>query len=213
VYRNYGNLNVKRLFLAGLQCIGPDLTSLPNSPDQQVATAIDAVRARTDWQVVLDALPVPVYTTDPSGLVTYWNQACVAFAGRRPEVGRDRWCVTWQIYTTEGERLPHDRCPMAEAIQRRRAVRDEVAIALRPDGSRRAFTPYPTPLFNDVGGLIGAVNVLVDVTAEQVDVLEEQAVLCKRLSGATSDRSTTEALAKMSKGYAATAAALRVKKD
>ena len=32
-------------------------------------------------------------------------------------------------------------------FREKREVRGEVAIAMRPDGSRRAFTPYPTPLF------------------------------------------------------------------
>ena len=56
---------------------------------------------------------------------------------------------------------------MAQAIREERAIRGAVAIAMRPDGTRRAFTPYPTPLFDDDGKLIGAVNMLIDVTAEQ----------------------------------------------
>ena len=38
------------------------------------------------------------------------------------------------------------------------------AIAERPDGGRVSFVPYPTPLRDSGGRLIGAVNVLVDVT-------------------------------------------------
>jgi signal transduction histidine kinase len=43
-------------------------------------------------------------------------------------------------------------------------VRGFTAIAERPDGSRVDFQPYPTPLYDRGGRLIGAVNVLVDVT-------------------------------------------------
>ena len=99
------------------------------------------------------------------GNVTYWNRACVDFAGREPQLGQDRWCVTWKLYTMAGEPLAHDACPMAVAIKQQRIVRDAVAIAERPDGSRRAFTPYPTPLFDEDGALKGAVNMLIDVTA------------------------------------------------
>ena len=37
-------------------------------------------------------------------------------------------------------------------------------MAERPDGERRTFTPYPTPLFDEEGRLTGAVNMLVDIT-------------------------------------------------
>ncbi|MGI8704700.1 MAG: PAS domain-containing protein [Sphingomicrobium sp.] len=178
-------------------------------PQQYLDTALDALRNGEDWRSVLDELPVPVYTTDADGLVTYWNQACVDFAGREPRLGQDRWCVTWKIYTTTGDFLPHDQCPMADAIRTRTAVRGEVAIAIRPDESRRAFTPYPTPLFDSAGNLSGAVNMLIDVSDEQAGALVEQAARCKRLARATNDGQASEILANMAHGYAATAAALR----
>ncbi|MFP5329720.1 MAG: PAS domain-containing protein [Alphaproteobacteria bacterium] len=162
-----------------------------------------------DWRASLDALPVPVYTTDADGAVTYWNRACVEFAGREPELGQDRWCVTWQLYTTSGEPLPHSECPMAEAIRTRSEVRDKVAIAVRPDGSRRAFTPYPTPLFGKDGAFVGAVNLLIDVSEEQAEALAEQASRCRRLRQATTDPQAAQILDEMAKGYAENAAALR----
>ena len=145
----------------------------PN-PQSYLDTAVSALSNEPDWRVVLDALPVPVYTTDADGAVTYWNRACAEFAGREPRLGQDKWCVTWQLFTTTGEPLPHDQCPMAEALRERREVRGTVAIALRPDGSRRAFTPYPTPLFGKDGELTGAVNLLIDVSAEQAGALADR---------------------------------------
>jgi PAS domain S-box-containing protein len=38
------------------------------------------------------------------------------------------------------------------------------AIAERPDGTRVPFIPYPTPLFDATGRLIGGVNTLVDIS-------------------------------------------------
>ncbi|HET9810796.1 MAG TPA: PAS domain-containing protein [Sphingomicrobium sp.] len=177
-------------------------------PEQLLETALNALRDG-EWRAVLDALPAPVYTTDPDGAVTYWNQACVNFAGREPQLGSDRWCVTWQLYTMDGEFMPHDQCPMAEAVKTRKEVRDQVAIAMRPDGSRRAFAPYPTPLFDESGAFSGAVNLLIDVSEEQADGLSEQAVRCKRLSRAMSDSDAARILDTMSKDYEATASALR----
>src|SRR6476469_9285740 len=126
--------------------------------ERHLDTALTALSTAADPYAVLSQLPVPIYLTDAEGAVTYWNQACIDFAGRVPQLGEDRWCVTWRLYTTTGERLPHDQCPMAEAIRDQREVRGKIAIAMRPDGSRRAFLPYPTPLLDQKGGLKGAVN-------------------------------------------------------
>jgi len=176
--------------------------------DQIVETALTACRGGGEWRSALDALPAPVYTTDSEGGVTYWNQACVDFAGREPKLGSDRWCVTWELYTMTGERLPHAECPMAEAVLQRLAVRGKMAIALRPDGSRRAFQAYPTPLFDGDGNFEGAVNILIDVTREQAVELADQAARCKRLARATTDKDASEILAGMAARYSATAASL-----
>jgi PAS domain S-box-containing protein len=53
---------------------------------------------------------------------------------------------------------------MAIAIREKRAVRGMEAIAERPDGTRIPFEPYPTPIFDSSGALIGAVNMLIDLT-------------------------------------------------
>lgn len=168
-----------------------------HDPERLLNTALDAVTANPKSSALLDELPVPIYTTDAAGKVTYWNHACVEFAGRKPELGRDRWCVTWQLYSTTGDRLTPEECPMAKAIKNRRPVRDTIAIAERPDGSRIAFRPYPTPLFDDAGELTGAVNMLIDVTDEQSEALRDQAERCRRLADATYDRSTSKVLADM----------------
>ncbi len=178
-------------------------------PQDYLDTALDALGSDRDWTGVLGDLPVPFYTTDAEGLVTYCNPACADFAGREPRLGEDRWCVTWQILTTDGERLPHDQCPMADAIRSRKPVRSKVAIAIRPDGSRRAFAPYPTPLFDDVGELSGAVNMLVDVSDEQSEALDVKASRCRRLARATLDRDTSRILGEMARDYENSAASLR----
>ena len=173
--------------------------------EEYLETAMDALATGDVCHSLLDRLPVPIYTTDAEGAVTYWNRACVEFAGREPQLGEDRWCVTWKIYTATGDPLPHDQCPMAQAIRERREVRGKVAIALRPDGSRRAFIPYPTLLYDDAGNLTGAVNMLIDVSAEHADVLAEQAERCRRLADATYDRQTCSVLSAMAEEFARTA--------
>lgn len=178
-------------------------------PEDLLDMALTAVANGNGFAAVLDQIPVPIYITDADGRVTYWNRACIDFAGREPQLGSDRWCVTWRLYTMDGEALPHDQSPMAIALKTRTAIRQKVAIAMRPDGSRVAFRPYPTPIFNAAGELDGAINMLVDVSAEQAEALKEQARRCRRLAGATTDREAGEILRSMAKGYNATAEALR----
>jgi PAS domain S-box-containing protein len=184
-----------------------------NQPDQILETALNALAANPECRAVLDELPAPVYTTDNEGRVTYWNRACVEFAGREPVLGHDRWCVTWQLYTTSGERLAHEDCPMAQSIRERRPIRDAIAIAERPDGSRAAFRPYPTPLFDDHGNFTGAVNMLIDVTREQSEALARQAERCRRLADAMYNRETSDVLTSMAERFDQTADALKAKRS
>src|SRR5471030_2118300 len=115
--------------------------------DEILHSAIAAVEQATDdFHAALEALQAPIYVTDAEGVITYFNPACIGFAGRTPAVGKDRWCVTWKLYTDDGAFLPHDQCPMAVAIVERRPVRGVSAVAERPDGTRVNFMPFPTPL-------------------------------------------------------------------
>lgn len=113
---------------------------------------------------VLNALPAAVYTTDALGRITFYNEACVAFSGRRPTIGADAWCVSWRLYWPDGAPMAHEECPMAVALKEGREIRGAEAVAERPDGTRIVFTPYPTLLRNAAGEITGAVNMLVDIT-------------------------------------------------
>ncbi len=113
---------------------------------------------------LLEALPAAVYTTDAAGRITFYNQAAAELWGCRPALGSDRWCGLWKLYWPDGRPMPHDQCPMAVAIKENRAIRGSEAVAERPDGTRVALLPYPTPLRDQAGNLIGAVNMLVDIT-------------------------------------------------
>jgi PAS domain S-box-containing protein len=116
---------------------------------------------------ILDALPSPIYTTDAEGRITFFNREAALLAGREPELGKDKWCVSWRLHSADGQPLPHDQCPMALALKEKRPIRGMEAVAERPDGTRVPFMPHPTPLFDEAGNLTGAVNMLVDVSAQR----------------------------------------------
>jgi PAS domain S-box-containing protein len=113
---------------------------------------------------LLEALPVAIYMTDPAGYVTYCNAAAVALWGLNPEPGISRYCGSWKLYHPDGTLLQHDQCQMATALRYKKPIRGAEAIAERPDGTRVPFIPFPTPLFDTSGALIGGVNMLVDIT-------------------------------------------------
>jgi PAS domain S-box-containing protein len=151
-------------------------------------------RGDTDFRQVLDLLPAAVYITDTVGLITYYNEAAVALWGQHPKLGQSEWCGSWKLYWPDGRPLPHDQCPMALALREKRPIMGMEAIAERPDGIRVPFIPYPTPLFDKSGELIGAVNMLVDITdrkrAEEnaqrlASIVEfsDDAIVAKNLSG------------------------------
>jgi PAS domain S-box-containing protein len=142
-------------------------------PDAGDGAALDEQQFRD----LLQALPAAIYTTDATGRITFFNQACIEFAGRPPKIG-DMWCVTWKLFWPDGTPLRHEDCPMAVALKENRAVRDVEAVAERPDGSRICFMPYPTPLRDSSGSLIGAVNMLVDITSRKQ--AEERMMLLTR---------------------------------
>jgi len=113
---------------------------------------------------ILEALPVAVYITDAEGRITFYNQAAADLWGHRPKLGTDFWCGSWRLYWPDGTPMAHHECPMATAIKEGRPIRDIEAVLERPDGARVPFRPYPTPLKDESGRVIGAINLLIDAT-------------------------------------------------
>jgi two-component system CheB/CheR fusion protein len=151
-------------------------------------------RGDSYFRQVLDLLPAAVYITNAAGLITYYNEAAAAMWGHHPQLGLSEWCGSWKLYWPDGRSLPHDQCPMALALREKRPIRGMEAVAERPDGIRVPFIPYPTPLYDASGELIGAVNMLVDITdrkrAEQyaqrlASIVEfsDDAIVAKDLDG------------------------------
>jgi PAS domain S-box-containing protein len=146
------------------------------------------------FREMIDALPVAIYTTDAEGYITHFNPAASRFSGRTPELGTDRWCVSWKLYRPDGTPLPHDQCPMAVSLKEGREVHGPETILERPDGTRVCFVAYATLCRDDAGKILGSINMLVDVTdrkrreeaiARLAAIVEssDDAIVSKDLSG------------------------------
>ena len=126
------------------------------------------------FRELLQALPAAIYTTDAAGRITFFNEAAAELWGRRPEIGTSEFCGSWKLYWPDGRPLPHGECAMAVALKEQRAIRGMEAVAERPDGTLVHAATYPTPLFDNAGTLIGAVNMLVDISDRKRADLDAQ---------------------------------------
>jgi hypothetical protein len=68
--------------------------------------------------------------------------------------------------------MPLDDCPTEILLKEGRIVRGREAILERADGIRIPIVPYPTPLLDDVGAVVGVVNMTVDITERKRAELE-----------------------------------------
>lgn len=121
------------------------------------------------YQRMVDALPTPAYTCNASGRITSFNPAAERLWGRAPRLNdaQDLYCGSFRLYTPTGEPLAHDACWMARSLHEDAAFIERKAIIERPDGLRRQVLAHVNPIHDDTGRLLGAINVLIDVTERE----------------------------------------------
>ena len=64
--------------------------------------------------------------------------------------------------------MPLDECPMVRTLKEGRAILNQEIIVEHPDGEKRNILPHPQPIFNSSGKLIGAMNMLMDITEKKI---------------------------------------------
>lgn len=168
--------NLEPLVSAGGQIVGA-LNCLQNVTH----LVADAPRGANDdeqlFHQLLEALPAAVYTTDAEGRLTFFNTAASTFWGRRPQLGMDQYCGAWRLFWPDGTPMRHDQFPIAVALREGRESRGEEGVAERPDGTRVPFLAHATPLRDGRGGVVGAVNMLIDISAHKHSEEQQQALI------------------------------------
>jgi PAS domain S-box-containing protein len=127
---------------------------------------VPAPWGEVEFRRLLEKLPAGAYTCDPDGLITYYNQRAVELWGRPPKLNdpRDRYCGSFKLFTSDGRPIDPADCWMARALRENAAFNGQEIVVERPDGSRVTVLAHSNPLRDESGRLVGAVNVLVDVT-------------------------------------------------
>lgn len=188
-------------------------TPQPAAPVEQFVQALASLVATPECESRLaqfDNFPAPLYATSADGTLTYFNQACIEFAGRVPVVGEDQYCVSWKLRSGDGAPLAHDQCPMAVALREASPVRGIEAFAERPDGDQRRFRPFATPAVDGEGQLVGGVNLLVPTDGATCRKLSAMAEKCRRLAKWIDDEAASETLNHMAAECESQAAVLRL---
>ncbi len=129
-----------------------------------------ALRRSAAWsRRLLERLPAGAYTCDPDGLITYYNPQAVQLWGRAPKLNDpvDRFCGSFKLFAADGAPITHDRCWMALALQHGREYCGEEIVVERPDGTRLPVLAHASPIHDERGNLLGAVNILVDISEQK----------------------------------------------
>jgi PAS domain S-box-containing protein len=163
---------------------------------RQSKTKHAASASQLDFQSLLDKIPAGAYTCDREGLITYFNRHAVELWGREPKRNdpTDRFCGSFRLFAVDGTPLRHNQCWMALALQTGDDYNRQEIIVERPDGTRRHALAHASPIRNAANEIVGAINVLVDISdlkrAEEASILlasvvesSDDAIVCKTLQG------------------------------
>jgi signal transduction histidine kinase len=141
-----------------------------------MATDLEFNSGESEFLRLLDKLPAAAYTCDAAGLITYYNQPALRLWGRAPKLRDpvDRFCGSFRLHFADGQPMSHDNCWMALAVRNDREYCGCELIVERPDGERLDVSGHASPIHDKSGKLVGAVNVLFDITErKRAEALKE----------------------------------------
>jgi PAS domain S-box-containing protein len=143
---------------------------MERAPTERIATkartGLALVKGESQFRQLLEKLPAGAYTCDSDGLITYFNQHATKLWGRSPKLNDpvDRFCGSFKLFSTEGHPIAHNECWMAKALTTDREYNGHEIVIERPDGQRLTALAHANPIRDNRGRLLGAVNVLVDIS-------------------------------------------------
>jgi PAS domain S-box-containing protein len=187
-----GGLNPRGAGGAGAR---PDQRHLDEAPPAELLGGLGLGRGM--YAQLLRDMPMPIYLCDAEGRIHFFNEAAAKLWGREPTLGTDLWCGALRAFKKDGEPLPPEEHPIAVALKEGRVEPDAELILERPDGQRRHVVPHPSPIKDATGRIVGAVNVLVDVTDQHhIDAARAAGELAQARLGAIVESSDDAIISK-----------------
>ena len=123
--------------------------------------------SESKFKHLTELMPMGIFSTDHTGIITYYNNKASEMWGRSPRINDATemlYCGSWKLIYPDGTVMPHNQCPMAKSLMQQRKFRNEEICVERPDGERRNVLVNIDPLFDDGGKLLGAINIMHDIT-------------------------------------------------
>ncbi len=114
---------------------------------------------------ILEAMPVGVSVHDPTGKITYANQASRQLLGIEtlPEAETEQLAQAYRVYLAGSEQLyPVENMPVVRSLRGERARVDDMEIR-RPDRTI-PLEVCSTPLFDENRGVVAAIAAFFDIT-------------------------------------------------
>lgn len=139
----------------------------PGTADGDASGAAALLRCMgTEFRQILDRLPVAAYACDGDGRIVYFNRSAVDIWGRAPSLDDpgERYCGASRLFNLDGRPITLDRSWMALALHTETAYLGREIVIEQPDGRRRAVLVYANPIRDDADRLLGALNVMLDIT-------------------------------------------------
>jgi PAS domain S-box-containing protein len=156
--------------------------------EQLVQEKLKVSEAR--YRSLVERMPAAMYTIDREGRITFYNDQAADLWGRRPRLGDEeaRFCGSYKLWLPDGTPLPHDKTLMVDAVRDGKSFYGQEVIIERLDGSRRHIIVHIDPLRDAEGHIVGAVNLLMDITGRRQ--AEESLAEQKRLYQSVTDNAS-----------------------
>ena len=115
------------------------------------------------YRVLIDSLPIAVYTTDINGYIKIYNEKAINLWGGSPKVGVDKWCGNTKVYNADGQLLSLEEYPMLQILEEKNLLVTELIIE-NEDHIKTNIINYAKIKKDADGNIIGAINSLVDIS-------------------------------------------------
>ncbi len=126
-------------------------------------------QSEAKYRKLISLLSAAVYMCDAKGRITLYNAQAAQLWGREPRLfdEDDKYCGSFRLYTSNEQPMQHSDCWMALALKTGESFRGRKVIIERPDGTKVQALANADPFFDDDGRIIGAINVLQDVSEQR----------------------------------------------